>query len=498
VRFRAFAAASGLVFGAAFGALSAGCFVYGEDLLATGGSGGGGAGPTTTTTTSDTGSTSAGMACAAPEDCPDPGSACQKRLCEAEVCGVEIVAANTEVADPTPGDCHSIVCDSAGGSIEVENSKDTPNDGKFCTVDSCELGKPKYTVKIGFACNEGGGKHCNDEGDCVECAADNDCASMVCKDYECAPASCNDAVKNGSETDVNCGGACQDCATGKDCKVNTDCKSNLCTGLVCQASCVDTVKNNAETDIDCGGGTCPKCADGKTCNGGTDCLSTLCTLNKCAAPTCMDGLKNGAETGIDCGGPTCSSCALDHLVINEVDYDQDMTDAAEFVEIFNATNAAVSLANHKLILVDGSGNGPYGFVDLAPAGSLAAGQYLVVGVAAVIPAAGALKVNFAGVQNQLQNGLSGGVGSPDGLALIDDATDTLIDAISYEGAITTADLSTWGMGTVSLIEGIALNASVKDEAGGSLCRLPNAKDTNSSSADWAIAAAPTPGAQNMP
>jgi hypothetical protein len=484
VRFRAFAAASGLI----FLSLGAGCFVYGEDLLTTGGTGNGGAGAGSTTDT--TGTSTAGMPCKVPEDCPATGE-CQTRTCANQTCGTENLAPNTEVTDPAAGDCHSIVCDSAGGSIEVENSKDILDDGKFCTVDSCELGKPKHAAKFGFACNEDGGKHCNAKGDCVECAADGDCASKVCKDDKCAPASCSDMTKNGSETDVDCGGACADCASGKDCLKNTDCKSADCTAGSCQSNCMDGATNNSETDVDCGGPMCPDCADGKVCAAAVDCKSGICSGTTCAAPACNDGLKNGDEGGVDCGGLTCASCPLDHIVINEVDYDQVDADVAEFVEIYNATTATVSLANYKLVLVNGMANTPYGVVDLAPAGALAAGQYLVVMTPAVVPAAGALTITFAGTMNQLQNG------SPDGLALIDDAANVVIDAISYEGAITAADLSMWGLGTtVSLVEGAALNANVSDDAGGSLCRLPNSKDTNSSGADWAVSAAPTPGAAN--
>jgi hypothetical protein len=47
---------------------------------------------------------------------------------------------------------------------------------------------------------------------------------------------CADGVKNGGETDVDCGGpACSDCSTGRTCSVNADCASNICTGGVCQA-----------------------------------------------------------------------------------------------------------------------------------------------------------------------------------------------------------------------------------------------------------------------
>ncbi len=125
MRFRAFAAASGL----AFSQLISGCLVYGEDLLGTGGGGGSGGTTTGTTTPSETTTSSeTGMPCTVPEDCPDPGSPCKARLCTSGACAVEIAAANTELPDPEPGNCLGVICDSAGGSIEVEDSKDIPDD----------------------------------------------------------------------------------------------------------------------------------------------------------------------------------------------------------------------------------------------------------------------------------------------------------------------------------------------------------------------------------
>jgi hypothetical protein len=48
-------------------------------------------------------------------------------------------------------------------------------------------------------------------------------------------ASCTDAIQNGSETDVDCGGgACPDCPNGDTCSVNGDCQSNNCVGGLCQ------------------------------------------------------------------------------------------------------------------------------------------------------------------------------------------------------------------------------------------------------------------------
>ncbi len=67
------------------------------------------------------------------------------------------------------------------------------------------------------------------------------------------------------------------------------------------------MKNGKETDIDCGGPICPACADEKTCKIGTDCSSGVCAVGFCQAPSCVDQVKNGGETGVDCGG-SCSPC----------------------------------------------------------------------------------------------------------------------------------------------------------------------------------------------
>jgi hypothetical protein len=42
------------------------------------------------------------------------------------------------------------------------------------------------------------------------------------------------------------------------------------------------VKNGAETDVDCGGG-CVPCAEGKLCLANADCLSASCVAGVCAA-----------------------------------------------------------------------------------------------------------------------------------------------------------------------------------------------------------------------
>lgn len=82
-------------------------------------------------------------------------------------------------------------------------------------------------------------------------------------------------------------------------------------------TCTDGIKNGSETDVDCGGSCVAKCQNGKACGASTDCVSNLCSGGICqAAPTCTDGVKNGTETGVDCGGscPACpSSCSSNAL-----------------------------------------------------------------------------------------------------------------------------------------------------------------------------------------
>jgi hypothetical protein len=82
---------------------------------------------------------------------------------------------------------------------------------------------------------------------------------------------------------------------------------------------MDGVKNGTETDVDCGGGAptnAPKCEPGKACGGDADCNNVKCdaTAKTCSAPSGTDGLKNGTESDVDCGGgaPTnARRCNLD-------------------------------------------------------------------------------------------------------------------------------------------------------------------------------------------
>ncbi|HEY6005022.1 MAG TPA: VCBS repeat-containing protein [Anaeromyxobacter sp.] len=89
---------------------------------------------------------------------------------------------------------------------------------------------------------------------------------------------CDDAILNGHETDVDCGGTCPArCALGRGCGSAADCKSGNCvSGMCVPMPCVNGVQDGAETDVDCGGGTCRKCSGGRHCLSGSDCFDGKC------------------------------------------------------------------------------------------------------------------------------------------------------------------------------------------------------------------------------
>ena len=93
---------------------------------------------------------------------------------------------------------------------------------------------------------------------------------------------CMDGYKDGNETDVDCGGSCAPCATGKSCDVAGDCESLACKDGTCIApSCNDGIKDGDESDVDCGGTMCPGCMDGLDCGANADCQSGVCDAGKC-------------------------------------------------------------------------------------------------------------------------------------------------------------------------------------------------------------------------
>lgn len=111
--------------------------------------------------------------------------------------------------------------------------------------------------------------------------------------------------------------------------------------------------------------------------------------------------------------------------INEFHYDNDGTDTGEFVEV--AGPSGTNLSGWKVIGYNGSGGAMYATVNLS--GTIPDQQSCI----------GTLSFAFASMQN----------GSPDGLALVN-ATNTVVQFISYEGSFTATDGPALGMVSVDI------------------------------------------------
>ncbi|MEM9325237.1 MAG: Ig-like domain-containing protein [Bacteroidota bacterium] len=174
------------------------------------------------------------------------------------------------------------------------------------------------------------------------------------------------------------------------------------------------------------------------------------------------------------------------LVINELDANTDGTDDREFIELYNADGADLSL--DEFVLVFFNGNSPtdasYRTVDLS--GTLSAGGYLVIGNSEVDNVS-----SFTFPSSQLQNGgdavavyLSDVVNFPNGSPPDGNG---LVDALVYD-----AD----GDGFDDALRDALGESSHRDEHAGGLAenqsiqRLPNGSETFE-------AHAPTPGVANF-
>lgn len=198
-------------------------------------------------------------------------------------------------------DCASNACDAIMHTCNASSCSDGTKDDNETDVDcggACS------------ACAVGRG-----------CAVDQDCASSACDavSLTCAVNQCTDHRKATTESDIDCGGSvCRKCANGLACRNFLDCMSNVCDqpSHLCIPyvdPCTDGVRDGAETDVDCGGGQCPACALGKACWLDFDCTSQACDgiAAVCVADACADHRVDGVESDIDCGGSgVCARCVL--------------------------------------------------------------------------------------------------------------------------------------------------------------------------------------------
>ena len=144
--------------------------------------------------------------------------------------------------------------------------------GQVCSAGSCGKACGNGTIDIGEQCDgtQLGGKSCTSlgyAGGVLKC--DSSCALDTKACFKCT-----DKLKNGDETDVDCGGTvCPACSAGKACKAATDCKVGVCASSACRLakSCKELLAAR------------PKAASGEytlDVNGGstTDAFKTYCEM----------------------------------------------------------------------------------------------------------------------------------------------------------------------------------------------------------------------------
>ena len=172
------------------------------------------------------------------------------------------------------------------------------------------------------------------------------------------------------------------------------------------------------------------------------------------------------------------------LVVNEVDYNQTDTDAAEYIELYNPGTTAIQLAGIQLHLINQTGS-PYGPTPLDLASGTAtevpAGGYLLIAVPAVT-SLGAPTVALSPATNALQNGPN------DGFFIYDSTNMGVLDAFGYDGSTT----FTIG-GTV-----VTMASTLRDATSGdvSLSRVPDGA-MGATDDVFVSTMCPTPGAANF-
>lgn len=212
-----------------------------------------------------------------------------------------------------PRDCQTAAC--SGGVCQAPSCSDMVRNGTETDIDCGGGVCPACAVSKG-------------------CLVNGDCVSSACDAIKltCAADQCLDHHRDGLETDVDCGGGvCPACAVGQVCAIDPDCTTSGCdaVSLICIANqCADHRKDGSETDVDCGGPTCAKCATGKGCAQNSDCVANACDLvsQSCVASQCADQRVDGAETDVDCGGGTCASCAVGQKCLVDPDCSSNACD----------------------------------------------------------------------------------------------------------------------------------------------------------------------------
>lgn len=139
---------------------------------------------------------------------------------------------------------------------EVDTDAQASSDGgpsQTTNASEGDSGGSDAAASDGVADSSGGDGVCGNgiaEGT-EQCDDGNDDETDACTSL-CAPPSCEDGLRSGDESDVDCGGSCEPCADGSACDQPRDCASEQCYVGVCQLACAPwgLQFGTAESDVD--------------------------------------------------------------------------------------------------------------------------------------------------------------------------------------------------------------------------------------------------------
>jgi len=252
-------------------------------------------------------------ACASVADCVAEEPECQSPVaCEDGACLFDDTPDGAPISGQTAGDCAAIVCDGEGATRSDPLTSDVEDDGKECTIDTCDGGTPVHTSQdslpcysgppgtLGIGVCSGGSRTCGADG-----SADDECVGEVVPAAEDCGTSLDDDCDGTINEDCPCSpDEAQPCYTGP---AGTAGQGTCQEGSqTCNASgvgfgpCTGEVTPTAE---DCDAGSLDQDCDGQADESGPSCV---CGDGKVSnAEPCDGGGVDTAGCDADCTTPSC-------------------------------------------------------------------------------------------------------------------------------------------------------------------------------------------------
>lgn len=214
--------------------------------------------------------------------------------------------------------------------------------------------------------------------------------------------------------------------------------------------------------------TAPDLAQGADLSSGKDAGAADLSTVKDAAGTDLSTVKDAGATdlarpadgGSDGGTTTC------HPVVNELQTWSSLAAADEFIELYNPCTTSIDMTGAKLVYRSAAGTTD--LILLQFTGKMPAGSFFLCG-----------GLDYAGTADATYTATS--MSAKGGGVALRDARGALMDAVG------------WGTATNAFVRGTPATAP---DAGRSIGRIPDGKDTGDNSKDFPVTSAPTPDKPN--